>query len=88
MSFDDAEMSSGNEAVILLAYAFLLSSEKKKNPTQAAAEEKRAYTLLDVLWSKFAERRAQNLPQNRPFFNVGDNYATRRSGQNSPTGNF
>jgi len=66
---------SGNDAIILFGYAFLLNSEKKKNPAQAAAMEKLAYAMLDAAWVPYAEGRAQNSPQNQPFFNTDDYFA-------------
>ena len=71
----DEDSASGDQAIILLAYANLLASEKKKNPQGAAAAATEAYNLLDTLWLIIAERRAQKQPQNRPFFNVDDYYA-------------
>lgn len=85
-----SDMTSANEALILLAYAFLLSSEKKKNPAQATTEETRAYAILDNLWGKIAERKAQLAPQNRPFFNVDDMFArsNRPTRYDTNIGNF
>ena len=82
-----SDMTSANEALIDFAYAYLLASEKKKNPQQAAIEEKKGYAILDTLWGKISERKAQHAPQNRPFFNTQDNYRTggRSTG---PIGNF
>jgi hypothetical protein len=86
---DEATDSSGNAAIILFAYAHLLSSEKKKNPSQAALEEKKAYAILDVVWLPIAEGRAQNNPQNQPFFNSVDYFPTRRSTRfDTQIGNF
>ena len=55
----DEDSASGDQAIILLAYASLLASEKKKNPQGAAAAATEAYNLLDTLWLIIAERRAQ-----------------------------
>ena len=54
----DNQENSGNRAVIQLAYAEALSSDKKKNPTQGAIEEKRGYGMLDVIWQPMAARKA------------------------------
>src|SRR5882724_6517900 len=40
---------SGNEAIVQLAYAEALDSEKKRNPSQAELERKKAYQTLDIL---------------------------------------
>jgi hypothetical protein len=81
--------SSGNAAIILFAYAYLLSSEKKKNAAQAMQEEKRAYAILDAVWAPIAEGKAQNNPQNQPFFNTQDYFQNNRSTRyNTNIGNF
>jgi hypothetical protein len=89
-SYESEELgdSSGNDAIILYAFAWLLDSEKKKNPTQAEIEEKNATAILDVAWAAYAEGKAQNLPQNRPFFNVPDFFPGRPNRGNTTTGNF
>lgn len=73
---------SGNHAIVLLAYSEALSSEKKKNPNQAAIEEKRAYTILDILWRQFSQNRSLDQSQSSPMFNVPDYFE-----QNNPTTN-
>lgn len=76
LPFSDAGVDnyeySGNQAIVLLAYAEALGSEKKKNPAQAAVEEKRAYTILDILWKPFAENAALDQSKDRPLFDVPD----------------
>jgi hypothetical protein len=84
----DTSQNSGNEAIITLAYSYLLSSEKKKNPTGAVEEEKRAYAILDKVWEPMGERNAEDTPQNRPFFNTGDLFPQRRNRFNTNIGNF
>jgi len=64
----DNQENSGNRAIILLAYAEALSSDKKKNPTQAAIEEKKGYAMLDIVWTPMAARKAAQQSQDRPFF--------------------
>lgn len=86
--FDDNDENSGNEAIIVLAYAYLLSSEKKKNPTGAMAEEKKAYAILDNVWSPMQERDTQDVQQNRPFFNTQDMFSSRRNPRDTNIGNF
>ena len=60
--------SSGNDAIILYGYSWLLDSEKKRNSTQAEVEEKKATAILDIAWAAYAEGKAQNVSQDRPFF--------------------
>lgn len=66
----DNQETSGNTAIVLLAYADALASDKKQNPTGAKAQEQRAFSILDELWAPIGELRAQKNSQNRPFFNV------------------
>jgi len=80
---------SGNEAIVQLAYAEALDSEKLKNPTQAETERKKAYQTLDILWKPFAEQRALSQSNNRPFFNVPDFFGGRANNKSSEfNGNF
>ncbi len=76
---------SGNQAIVLLAYAEALGSEKKKNPTQARQEEKRAFEILDLLWKPFAEQNAMK-QVDQPFFNVPNYFGRPNSVDN--LGNF
>ena len=84
----DNQENSGNSAIILFAYAEALASDKKNNPAAAKDQEARALNLLDTVWKPIGERRAQKNSQNRPFFNTSDMFNSRRSGRNTPTGNF
>jgi hypothetical protein len=85
----DAEQYSGNSAIIILAYSLALSSEKKKNPQQGALEEKRAYTLLNILSNQLEAGRASEEPKNTPMFNVPDFFqGGRGSSKGSPIGGF
>ena len=62
---------SGNDAIVQLAYAAALDSEKKRNPAQAQSVEAKALRILNELWAPFA--RNKSLDQaNRPMFNVPD----------------
>jgi len=83
---DDKE-HSGNEAIVQLAYAEVLDSEKLQKPTQAETERKKAYQTLDILWKPFAEARA-NAQDMRPMFDVPDFFG--KNGKKDPTfnGNF
>jgi len=63
---------SGNQACILLAYAEALSSDKKKNTSQAEIESKNAYNILESLSKQLEAGRASEQIKNRPMFNVPD----------------
>lgn len=85
----DNKENSGNRAIIQLAYAEALSSDKKKNPTQGALEEKRGYGMLDVIWQPMAARKAAEQSKDRPFFDVPDYFANGgRGNSRNITGNF
>jgi hypothetical protein len=78
---------SGNEAIVLLAYAEALASEKKKMYAEAESERKKAYETLNVLWKPFADSKALLQSKGRPMFEVGDFFG--QSGKGSQyTGNF
>ncbi len=68
---DDQE-NSGNSAIVTLAYSKALSSEKLKNSTQGAIEEKRAYGIFGALKKQVDESRALEQSSNTPMFNVPD----------------
>lgn len=85
----DNQENSGNRAIIQLAYAEALSSDKKKNPSQGAIEEKRGYGMLDVLWAPMGARRAKEQSQDRPFFDVPDYFSNGgRGNSRNIIGNF
>jgi hypothetical protein len=85
----DNKENSGNRAIIQLAYAEALSSDKKKNPSQGALEEKRGYGMLDVIWAPMAARKAAEQSQDRPFFDVPDYFANGgRGNSKNIIGNF
>ena len=81
---DDNE-HSGNEAIVTLAYALALDSEKKKNPAQAQVEEKKAYFILDTLWKPFADSRSWQQTDIQ-MFDVPDMFG--RAGNANNIGNF
>ncbi len=78
---------SGNEAVVKLAFASLLGSEKKKEYTQALQEQKEALAILELLWAPMAERESREQSIDRPFFEVGDFFGGRPRRDNN-IGNF
>jgi hypothetical protein len=85
----DNEENSGNQAVVHLAYAEVLNSEKMKDPNQGALEEKSALEMLAALWAPMGQRRAAEQAKDRPFFNVPDLFPRRGSGPTSRNiGNF
>jgi hypothetical protein len=85
----DVQENSGNYAIILLAYAEALASDKKGNPAGAKDAEARGMLLLDNVWKPMGDRKAQKAAQHTPFFNTQDMFNSRRSSRNdTPTGNF
>lgn len=85
----DTQENSGNKAIVRLAYAEVLNSEKKKNPNQGMLEEKRALDMLAALWAPMGQRRSFEQNKDRPFFNVPDLFPRRGSGPSSLNiGNF
>lgn len=84
----DNSEDSGNQAIVGLAFADLLASEKKKEYAQAAEEEKKALRILDILWAPMAERDAREQSQNRPFFDVPDFFRGGGNGRSTNIGNF
>lgn len=85
----DAQEDSGNQAIVKLAYSYLLGSQKKNDPQGSAALAKEAYADLDIVWSAMGERRADSQPQNKTMFNSQDFFPTRRSTRfDTNIGNF
>lgn len=85
----DAQQFSGNDGIVILAYAQALSSEKKMNATQGAVEEKRAYGIFGVLKSQLELGQATEQPKDTPMFEVPDFFRTQKGGRSSsPTGGF
>jgi hypothetical protein len=72
---------SGNEAIVQLAYAEALDSEKKKESAKAETERKKAYQTLEILWKPFAEQRALLQSKGRPMLNVPDFFGNGNSSQ-------
>jgi hypothetical protein len=73
----DVQQYSGNEAVVQLAFAEALMSDKKKDPSRAKLERDEAYATLDLLWKPFADSRATLQSKNRPMFTPPDFYRRR-----------
>lgn len=68
----DNQEDSGNNAIVDLAYAEVLESDKKKNPTGAQALRAKAYAVLDLLWKPMSAYKSNQQANERPFFNVPD----------------
>lgn len=83
----DDEEYSGNQAIVLLAYAEALSSDKKKNAGQAKAEIERAMAILDRLAGQMEQGRVSEQVKDRPMFNVPDMFRGQSNG-NSSVGTF
>jgi len=83
---DDSE-DSGNEAIVKLAFASFLGSEKKKQYAQALQEQKEALSILELLWAPMKERESREQSINRPFFEVPDFFSGRARRDNN-IGNF
>lgn len=82
----DNNEHSGNAAIVRLAYAEALQSEKLNNPGKAAAERKNAYADLDQVWQPFADTKA-NAQRSASMFDVSDMFATGGSSKTT-IGNF
>ncbi|MGE0126675.1 MAG: hypothetical protein AB7U82_01125 [Blastocatellales bacterium] len=78
---------SGNEAIVLLAYAEALDSDKKEQPEQAEVERKKAYQTLNILWEPFAKQKALMQSKGRPMFNVPNYFGMNKNGSKF-IGNF
>jgi len=66
----DDEENSGNEAIVKLAYAIALASEKKREPARAAREEAEAYAILEIIAKREREEQARYQTKDRPLFRV------------------
>ena len=86
----DTQENSGNQAIVLFAYAEALASNKKGDTPGAQAQEARAMNILDVLWIPIGELRAQKNAIDRPFFETHDLFGNNRPNGSNRTniGNF
>ncbi len=80
----DNQQYSGNEAIVQLAYAEALMSNKKNDPSKAKLERDEAYATLELLWKPFADSRATLQSKNRPFF-APPNFFRNRFPNNNDT---
>lgn len=88
----DNNEHSGNGAIVTLAYAEALESEKKQNPMIrksiiASAERKDAYDTLDLLWKPFGEFFANQQERDRAMLDVPDFFSSRNT-NSKVIGNF
>lgn len=86
---DNQEMS-GNDAIVKIAAAELLDSEKKQNPTKAKDFRSDADSMIEQVWQPMADSRANLQNRDMPQFDTPDYFATGRQGigQSFRAGNF
>jgi len=84
----DNQEDSGNNAIVDLAYAEALGSEKLKQIDTADKTRLKAFGILDKLWEPMEQYRAQQQVKNRPFFLVPNLFAGRNETQRTDLGNF
>lgn len=82
----DNSEHSGNQAIVLLAYAEALASEKLQKQAESELQEKKAYRILDSLWNAVAQQQSGQQSV-RQMFTVPD-YFAGRSNRNHPIGGF
>lgn len=73
---------SGNNAIVRLAYAEALGSEKKKNYAQAEVERKKAMAILTPLAEETKEDRANEQLESKPMFDVPDFFGGENQSSN------
>ena len=84
----DNQETSGNRAIVGLAFSEALSSEKIKNYSQGGAEEEKAFASLAALWVPIGARRSAEQSKDRPMFDVPDFFRGRNNSRTTNTGNF
>ncbi len=83
---DDQE-HSGNMAIVELAYAYALASEKMKRTEESELVRKTATRTLEILWKPFSQFKSLQQAKDRPMFNMPDQFGGNGRGT-SPIGNF
>ena len=58
----------GDEAIVKLAYAMALGSDKKKRPNDAIKEKNEAIQILDEMWKRIADDQFSYQTYNRPMW--------------------
>lgn len=76
----DGFEDSGNNAIVRLAYAEALGSEKKKNYAQAEVERKKAMAILTPLAEETKEDTANEQMVSKPMLDVPDFFAGENQG--------
>jgi hypothetical protein len=88
----DNQEHSGNNAIVLLAQAWALESEKKNKPDVAVGVRTQALGILKSLWKPYAQSRAYLQSKGRPMFDLpdllSDGPTTGRQSNPSNIGNF
>lgn len=88
----DNQEHSGNQAIILLAQAWALESEKKNKPDVAVGIRKQALGILKSLWTPYAQSKSYLQSKGRPMFELpdmfGENTMTGRQNNPASIGNF
>jgi len=67
-----ASENSGDDLIVDLAYAELLDSEKKHDPTKAKQVRTRAFGMLENLWQQVSKGRAAEGDYDNPMLDVPD----------------
>jgi hypothetical protein len=88
----DNQEHSGNNAIVLLAQAWALESEKKNKPDVAVGVRTQALGILKSLWKPYAQSKSYLQSKGRPMFELPDmfnenNFGGRQSNPQS-IGNF
>lgn len=81
----DSQGNSGNDAIIDLAFAEALESDKKKDPTKAQAVRAKAIGLLEALYKTLSAGRTKEQNPYTPMFEVPDFFG---SGVATDSGKF
>jgi hypothetical protein len=84
----DNQENSGNRAIVDLAFAEALGSEKLKNYAQATIEQQKGLAILERVWAPMAARRSAEQSHDRPFFDVPDFFGGASNSRNTNIGNF
>lgn len=73
--------SSGNDAIVQIAYAEALNSDKLREPEKANNEREKALSKIDRLWKTYADNRAKEAVVRQRFVvpDYFDNNTTPRS---------
>jgi hypothetical protein len=85
----DNNEHNGNQAIVLLAQASGLESEKLQKSAEAVSVRTEALGILKALWKPFADQRSTLQSKNRPMFNVPDFFGgSMLPGSNNTPGRF